>query len=1072
VRLDSQRSKGIHKEDYMSLTETAASRLNEPPINRSPWLAAFLMQSKPRLLARFVLFRHLLDRLPKGKKRWLAKRARVSLAGAALLFALSTPALGAGSIIVDPGEVAVADNGLCSIVEALDNANDTILGGQVHNDCVAGDPTGADTIILPSDSLFTIGNLYSTEYISYCGDYGSSALPPVSTDVTIEGNGATIQTADGADRWHVLGVSVSGDAHVNNLNVLDNYPAAEYRDGNYYYNVATCSGIVVAGRLTVTGSTFRGHKHGIYNNYGEVFLSDSIITGNNGAGFANWRGESTLSDCEIIGNYSGGINSDGGTLVVNGCTLSGNVGRDFGGLLGLSSDVMIIDSTINNNTATEYYGGGLLNLGADMIVINSTISGNRVVDYPYRRSGGGGGISVFEYGTLQVINSTITANIAEGSGGGIFARGASSVSLSRSIVSGNTAYDSADEISSEGALIIVDDGNVFSDASKPTGSALEGFTLGASDVDASSDSITPFLLSDILDPSLNGNGGSTQTHALVPGSPAIDLGSTVACSAPPVNGLDQRRILRNVDGDDVASSNECDAGAFEYVPLGDGDGVDGTVEDAGPNNGDGNYDGVPDSEQPNVTSLPNAANGDYLTIEAPEGTVLEDVNSLGDVSPESAPPNVLFPLGYLGFALSNLIPGQAVSINLYLENPETINAYYKYGPTVNTPTDHWYSFTYDGETGVEVIAPDRLTLHLVDGKRGDSDLTANGTIVDPGGPAFANRPPVVDAGTQYDGDEGSPISLDGASATDTEGDVLTYKWSVDTPLCSFSDDNLLAPEITCRDNGSFTATLTVSDGVNDSVSSAATVNIINVAPTISSLSGPTSPIDIESQTFSVSAAFSDPGSADNHSVTWNWGDGTSDTLDSAVGSAAIGHVYATPGVYTVMVTVTDDDGGSDSRAFEYIVVFDQEGGFITGGGWINSPVGAYVSEPELTGKANFGFVSKYKKGATVPTGNTEFQFKAGDLNFRSDSYDWLVVAGAKAMFKGVGTINGSGNYGFMLSAIDAAQTPSTDTDLFRIKIWDKGNGDAVVYDNQLGAGDDTDPTTAIGGGNIIVHKAK
>jgi hypothetical protein len=75
----------------------------------------------------------------------------------------------------------------------------------------------------------------------------------------------------------------------------------------------------------------------------------------------------------------------------------------------------------------------------------------------------------------------------------------------------------------------------------------------------------------------------------------------------------------------------------------------------------------------------------------------------------------------------------------------------------------------------------------------------------------------------------------------------------------------------------------------------------------------------------------------------------------------------------------------------------------------------------------------------VPTGNTEFQFKAGDLNFHSDSYDWLVVAGPKAMFKGSGTINGAGNYGFMLSAVDAAETPSTDTDLFRIKIWDKDN---------------------------------
>ena len=60
----------------------------------------------------------------------------------------------------------------------------------------------------------------------------------------------------------------------------------------------------------------------------------------------------------------------------------------------------------------------------------------------------------------------------------------------------------------------------------------------------------------------------------------------------------------------------------------------------------------------------------------------------------------------------------------------------------------------------------------------------------------------------------------------------------------------------------------------------------------------------------------------------------------------------------------------------------------------------------------------------------------------------------------------------MLSAIDAAETPSTDIDLFRIKIWDKDNGDAVVYDNQLGAGEDADPSTEISGGNIIVHKSK
>ena len=92
------------------------------------------------------------------------------------------------------------------------------------------------------------------------------------------------------------------------------------------------------------------------------------------------------------------------------------------------------------------------------------------------------------------------------------------------------------------------------------------------------------------------------------------------------------------------------------------------------------------------------------------------------------------------------------------------------------------------------------------------------------------------------------------------------------------------------------------------------------------------------------------------------------------------------------------------------------------------------------------------------------------MDFHSDDYEWLVVAGAKAMYKGTGTINGAGNYGFILSAIDEDLTPSTDVDLFRIKIWD--NNDVVIYDNQLGAPEDDDPTTAIGGGNIKIHKGK
>ncbi len=147
-----------------------------------------------------------------------------------------------------------------------------------------------------------------------------------------------------------------------------------------------------------------------------------------------------------------------------------------------------------------------------------------------------------------------------------------------------------------------------------------------------------------------------------------------------------------------------------------------------------------------------------------------------------------------------------------------------------------------------------------------------------------------------------------------------------------------------------------------------------------------------------------------------------------------------------------------------------EGGdFVTGGGWIDSPAGAYTIDPSLTGKANFGFVSKYQKGATVPTGSTEFQFKVADLNFHSDTYQWLVISGARARYKGNGTINGTGNYGFMLTAIDGQISGGGGTDKFRIKIWDKNNAGAVVYDNQLGAADDATPTTVIQGGSIVIH---
>ena len=171
-------------------------------------------------------------------------------------------------------------------------------------------------------------------------------------------------------------------------------------------------------------------------------------------------------------------------------------------------------------------------------------------------------------------------------------------------------------------------------------------------------------------------------------------------------------------------------------------------------------------------------------------------------------------------------------------------------------------------------------------------------------------------------------------------------------------------------------------------------------------------------------------------------------------------------VTTIYFKVIDNVGNESDPGELFVAIYDPLAGFVTGGGWINSPAGAYVSDPTAEGKANFGFVSKYQKGAKVPTGNTQFQFKAGDLNFNSTEYEWLVIAGSKAQYKGTGTINGTGSYGFMLTAFDGGKT--TTPDKFRIKIWDKATGN-IVYDNQLGASDTADATTAIAGGSIVIH---
>jgi CSLREA domain-containing protein len=297
------------------------------------------------------------------------------------------------------------------------------------------------------------------------------------------------------------------------------------------------------------------------------------------------------------------------------------------------------------------------------------------------------------------------------------------------------------------------------------------------------------------------------------------------------------------------------------------------------------------------------------------------------------------------------------------------------------------------------------------------------------------------------------------------------------------------------DPGTITVTLVDDDG------GTAVVEIVegNMAPVVGPVSGPADPVAVDTSV-SILAGFADFDATGGYTVTIDWGDdttttsGTGDisvTFDDATrtGTVTGDHVYTEPGVYAVTVTVTDGLGASGSDVFEPVVVYDPDASFIIGGGWIFSSEGAYHPDPSLTGKAQFGFVSRYKRGASVPSGAIQFRFTAAGLSFFSDEYEWLVISGSRARYQGVGEVNGEPGFKFLITAFDANlnTNDSFERDRFRIKIWwEDESGERVVYDNgcflEQSTGtttceenfpeEETKGTTEIGGGAIRIQKKR
>jgi MYXO-CTERM domain-containing protein len=176
----------------------------------------------------------------------------------------------------------------------------------------------------------------------------------------------------------------------------------------------------------------------------------------------------------------------------------------------------------------------------------------------------------------------------------------------------------------------------------------------------------------------------------------------------------------------------------------DGDGACPETEDLAPG-GDGNGDGIPDRDQPNVTTIQRPLGG-TATFAADAAMTLNIVDAVDSatiytrITTFKSPPDqfIYFNNGMFTLKMTGAMGSAGHIVTFYDGAATRPNRYYAYGKTLDNPSAHWYDFTFDGETGAEIMS-DRIVLHFVDGKRGDDDLTANNSISHTGAQAVVTE---------------------------------------------------------------------------------------------------------------------------------------------------------------------------------------------------------------------------------------------------------------------------------------------------------------------------------------------
>ncbi len=259
---------------------------------------------------------------PKFSRRALGRFA--GLLALSALAPLSARPAGAATIYVE---------GVCSLAEAIVAANTDVSGG----DCIAG--FGSDVIELTGD--VTLATVHNSD-----AGTGANGLPVISTEMTIDGRGWSIERAGGTTEFRIFKILAGGNLTLRHVSV-----------GN--------------GRITTAVGQNRGG--GAILNLGTLSLVDSTVSGSQVVGNGAWAGGGGIYN-------TGTLEVTASTIRLNSAVSTTNGASGGGVLCTLSSTTTITNSTISGNyvvsTVAPAHGGGLDLLEGTALVRNSTLSGN------------------------------------------------------------------------------------------------------------------------------------------------------------------------------------------------------------------------------------------------------------------------------------------------------------------------------------------------------------------------------------------------------------------------------------------------------------------------------------------------------------------------------------------------------------------------------------------------------------------------------------------------------------------------------------------------------------------------